>query len=297
MNLSTRQLRAFVALAQERHFTRAAQRCHLTQPAFSALIRSLEETAGARLFDRNTRRVELTVEGRVFEASAQRLLGELELALEDVRDHALRRRGRVAVAALPSLAAGWLPDLLARFHADYPGIVLQLRDALLDPCLDMVQRGEVDFAVAARRDDMTGLESVFLHADRYYLVCRKDHALARREKVRVRDLAREPVIHLARGSSVRKQLDDAIGADALTPLLEVEHLATAAGLISAGLGISIVPAMTLFHFQQAGLTIKPLQDKGLRRSLYLVRRKGRSLSMAAQAFYELLSASRLDLGP
>lgn len=297
MNLSTRQLRAFVALAQERHFTRAAQRCHLTQPAFSALIRSLEETAGARLFDRNTRHVELTVEGRVFEASAQRLLGELELALEDVRDHALRRRGRVAVAALPSLAAGWLPDLLARFHADYPGIVLQLRDGLLDPCLDMVQRGEVDFAVAARRDDMTGLESVFLHADRYYLVCRKDHALARREKVRVRDLAREPVIHLARGSSVRKQLDDAIGADALTPLLEVEHLATAAGLISAGLGISIVPAMTLFHFQQAGLTIKPLQDKGLRRSLYLVRRKGRSLSMAAQAFYELLSASRLDLGP
>ena len=297
MNLSTRQLRAFVALAQERHFTRAAQRCHLTQPAFSALIRSLEETAGARLFDRNTRHVELTVEGRVFEASAQRLLGELELALEDVRDHALRRRGRVAVAALPSLAAGWLPDLLARFHADYPGIVLQLRDALLDPCLDMVQRGEVDFAVAARRDDMTGLESVFLHADRYYLVCRKDHALARREKVRVRDLAREPVIHLARGSSVRKQLDDAIGADALTPLLEVEHLATAAGLISAGLGISIVPYITLFHFQQAGLTIKPLQDKGLRRSLYLVRRKGRSLSMAAQAFYELLSASRLDLGP
>ena len=297
MNISTRQLRAFVALAQERHFTRAAQRCHLTQPAFSALIRALEETAGVRLFDRNTRRVELTVEGRVFEASAQRLLGELELALEDVRDHAQRRRGRVAVAALPSLAAGWLPDLLARFHADYPGIVLQLRDALLDPCLDMVQRGEVDFAVAARRDDMTGLESEFLHADRYYLVCRKDHPLAGREKVRVRDLAREPVIQLARGSSVRKQLDEAIGADALTPLLEVEHLATAAGLVLAGLGISVVPAMTLFHFQQAELAIKPLQDKGLRRSLYLVRRKGRSLSMAAQTFYDLLTASRLDLGP
>lgn len=297
MNLSTRQLRAFVALAQERHFTRAAQRCHLTQPAFSALIRSLEETTGVRLFDRNTRRVELTVEGRVFEASAQRLLGELELAVEDVRDYAQRRRGRVAVAALPSLAAGWLPGLLARFHADYPGIVLQLRDALLDPCLDMVQRGEVDFAVAARRDDMTGLESVFLHADRYYLVCRKDHPLARREKLRARDLIREPVIHLARGSSVRKQLDDALGAEALTPLLEVEHLATAAGLVSAGLGVSIVPAMTLFHFQQTGLTIKPLQDRGLRRSLYLVRRKGRGLSAAAQAFYDLLSASQPKSGP
>jgi len=297
MNLSTRQLRAFVALAQERHFTRAAQRCHLTQPAFSALIRSLEDTAGVRLFDRNTRRVELTAEGKVFEASAQRLLGEIELAMEDVRDHAQRRRGRVAMAALPSLAAGWLPDLLARFHADHPGIVLQLHDALLDPCLDMVQRGEVDFAVAARRGDMTGLESDFLNADRYFLVCRKDHPLAACDKVRMRDLAREPVIQLARGSSVRKQLDDAIGADTLTPLLEVEHLATVAGLVSAGLGVSVVPAMTLFHFRRTELAIKPLQGRALTRSLYLVRRKGRSLSMAAQAFHDLLMAHRDSLNP
>ena len=69
MNLSARQLRAFVALADEKHFTRAAQRCHLTQPAFSALIRQLEDSAGLRLFDRDTRNVELTAEGRVLEAS------------------------------------------------------------------------------------------------------------------------------------------------------------------------------------------------------------------------------------
>src|SRR5690606_10850171 len=131
MNLSTRQLRAFVALADEKHFTRAAQRCHLTQPAFSALIRTLEDAAGVRLFDRNTRNVELTAEGRVLDASARRLLGELDLVVEDLRDHAARRRGHVTIAALPSLAAGWLPGLLARFHDDFPGISLQLRDALL----------------------------------------------------------------------------------------------------------------------------------------------------------------------
>ncbi|HEY9320647.1 MAG TPA: LysR family transcriptional regulator, partial [Achromobacter sp.] len=104
MNLSARQLRAFVALADERHFTRAAQRCHLTQPAFSALIRSLEDSAGLRLFDRNTRHVELTAEGRVLDASARRLLADMDLVMEDLRDHAARRRGRVALAALPSLA-------------------------------------------------------------------------------------------------------------------------------------------------------------------------------------------------
>lgn len=296
MNISTRQLRAFMALAQERHFTRAAQRCHLTQPAFSALIRTLEEAAGVRLFDRNTRRVELTAEGKVFEASAQRLLGEIELAMDDLRDHAARQRGRLAVAALPSLAAGWLPGLLAQFHAEYPGIVLQLRDALLDPCLDMVQRGEVDFAVASRRADMSGLESEFLHADRFYLVCREDHPLAERPRIRPRDLSRWPVIQLARGSSVRKQLDEALGADAFTPLLEVEHLATVTGLVLAGMGISLVPAMTLFHFQRPGLAIRPLQGKSLTRPLYLVRRKGRSLSVAAQTFYDLLLAHRAALG-
>ncbi|WP_459614053.1 LysR family transcriptional regulator [Bordetella sp. 2513F-2] len=296
MNLSSRQLRAFVALAEEKHFTRAAQRCHLTQPAFSALIRTLEDTAGVRLFDRNTRRVELTAEGRVLETSARRLLGEFELVMDDLRDYAARRRGRLAVAALPSLAAGWLPGLLARFHTEYPGIVLQLRDALLDPCLDMVQRGEVDFAVAARRADMSGLDSEFLHADRFYLVCRDDHPLALRARVPLRELGRWPVIQLARGSSVRKHLDEALGADAVAPLLEVEHLATVTGLVSAGLGVSVVPAMTLFHFQRPGLAIKPLQGRALTRPLYLVRRKGRTLSAAAQAFYDLLLAHRASLG-
>ncbi|MFP3710881.1 LysR family transcriptional regulator, partial [Paraburkholderia sp. SIMBA_009] len=90
-------------MAEERHFTRAAQRCHLTQPAFSALIRQLEDSAGLRLFDRNTRNVELTAEGRVLDASARRLLADMDLVMEDLRDHAARRRGRVALAALPSL--------------------------------------------------------------------------------------------------------------------------------------------------------------------------------------------------
>ncbi|GAB1579115.1 LysR family transcriptional regulator [Bordetella petrii] len=296
MNISARQLRAFVALADEKHFTRAAQRCHLTQPAFSALIRALEDTAGVRLFDRSTRHVELTAEGRVLDASARRLLGDLELAMEDLRDHAARRRGRVTVAALPSLAAGWLPGLLARYHQDHPGITLQLRDALLDPCLDMVQSGAADFAVAARRADMADLDSEFLHADRFFLVCRKDHPLAGRAQVRLRDLARWPLIQLARGSSVRRHLDEALGAGGAAPLLEVEHLATVTGLVCAGLGISVVPAMTLFHFQREELIIKPLAGRPLTRPLYLVRRQGRTLSSAAQALYDLLLEHRERIG-
>jgi DNA-binding transcriptional LysR family regulator len=296
MNLSARQLRAFVALAEERHFTRAAQRCHLTQPAFSALIRSLEDTAGLRLFDRSTRHVELTAEGRVLDASARRLLADMDLVMEDLRDHAARRRGRVALAALPSLAAGWLPNLLARFSQAHPGIVLDLRDALLEPCLNMVQSGQVDFAVASRRADMTDLDSEFLHADRYFLVCRADHPRAAQKSVRLRDIVRHPLIQLARGSSVRKHLDEAFGADAPLPVFEVEHLATVTGLVRAGLGVSVVPAMTLFHFASDDLRVVPLAGRALTRPLYLVQRKGRSLSVAAQALVDLLIAHRGDIG-
>ncbi len=296
MNLSSRQLRAFVALADEKHFTRAAQRCHLTQPAFSALIRSLEDSAGLRLFDRSTRHVELTAEGRVLDASARRLLADMDLAMGDLRDLADRRRGRVTLAALPSLAAGWLPTLLARFKQAHPGIVLDLRDALLDPCLDMVQNGVVDFAVASRRPDMTDLDSEFLHADRYFLVCRADHPLAQQPRVRLRDVLRHPLIQLARGSSVRKHLDEALGAEAPLPVFEVEHLATVTGLVRAGLGVSVVPAMTLFHFRSDDLRVVPLAGRALTRPLYLVRRKGRSLSVAAQALADLLIAHRGDIG-
>ena len=96
INVSTRELRAFLALAEQRNFTRAAALTHLSQPAFSALIRALEEHFGARLFDRTTRSVELTAEGDAFVDAARRLLHDAEQAVNDVRDHVARRRGRVA---------------------------------------------------------------------------------------------------------------------------------------------------------------------------------------------------------
>lgn len=295
MNLSSRQLRAFVALAEEKHFTRAAQRCHLTQPAFSALIRAIEDAAGMRLFDRSTRHVELTAEGRVLDASARRLLTDFDLVMEGLRDHAERRRGRVAVAALPSLAAGWLPPILAEFHRDYPGIALSLRDALLDPCLDMVQSGEVDFALASRRADMSDLDSEFLHADRFHVVCRADHALAAHAAVTLAQVSKWPIIQLARNSSVRQHLDVALGRRKMRPIVEVEHLATVTGLVAAGLGVSIVPGMTLFHFRRPGLVILPLSGKAPTRSLYLVKRSGRTLPVAAQTLYKLLLQHRIHI--
>lgn len=296
-HLSTRQLDAFLALAEQRNFTRAAAQCHLSQPAFSALIRALEEDLGLRLFDRSTRHVDLTGEGQNFLESARRIRAEITSALAAVRDAATLQRGRVAVALLPSLAAGWLPEVLAAYRSSHPGIEIDIADVLSEPCIERVASGKADFALAAIRADTPELQAEPFCSDDFHLVCPADHPLARRRKpIAPADLAAYPFIHLARTSSVRQYLEAAFHPEAMHTLMEVEQLATVMGMVRAGLGVSVVPALTLFHFDQPGLVTRPLALPGLLRQIYLVRRRDRSLSVAAQALYALVMAQRPGQG-
>lgn len=290
-DLSTRQLRAFAALADQRNFTRAALTCHLSQPAFSALIGTLETALGTRLFDRDKRRVQLTPEGRLFEGPARRLLEDMGSALENLASHVELRKGRVRVAALPSLAAGWLPAVFAEFMQAWPGITLDLHDALSDECIALVRSGQADFALAVPGAG-AGLSDLSAHklcADGFHLVCLKDHPLASETCLTAAKLLPWPFIQMTRNSSVRQALDAALHPLRLNAVFEVEHLATVRGLVEAGLGISVVPALTLFHFRGAVVT-RPLPLPSLTRTVHLVQRQGVSLSVAAQALHDLIVA-------
>jgi DNA-binding transcriptional LysR family regulator len=293
INISTRALRAFISLVEQKSFTRAASDNHLSQPAFSALIRALEEEVGARLFERTTRSVELTAEGTVFVDAARRLLRDAEEAMTDLRDHVARRRGRVSIAVLPSLAAGWLPPLLARFHKEHPGIELDVADALSDECVSRVRLGRTDFALAATKVEAAELRTERFCTDRFHLVCRRDHALARgRGPVTLNDLLPHPIIQLARSSSVRQYIESTIYPRQLRTVLELEQLSSVAGMVRAGLGVTVVPSLTLFHFAHPDLVSRPVQAKGLTREVFLVRRSDRGLSIAAQALCDLLMKHR-----
>jgi len=292
MNISARDINAFLALAQHQHFTRAAAQCHLSQPAFSALIRALEETVGLRLFERSTRHVLLTPEGERFLQSALRIQAEIEACRQAMRDTAQLKRGRVAIALLPSLAAGWLPGVLQVFVQRHPGVELEIADVLSEPCIARVAGGEADFALAAIRADTPELQAEPFCSDGFHLVCRSDHPLAARRRLRPADLRHWPFVHLARHSSVRQYLDAAFFPDTMQTLVEVEQLATVMGLVAAGLGISVVPALSLFHFDKPGLVTRPLPLPEMDRQIYLVRRRGASLSVAAQAMYALVREMR-----
>src|SRR5438552_2564622 len=120
-NISTKLLHAFLALDECRHFTRAAERCHLSQSAFSVVIQKLETTVGAQLVERDTRNVTLTAEGEIFVEVARSLVADIESAFSDMADYVARRKGRVSIAALPSLAANGLPAVIAQYKKQYPG--------------------------------------------------------------------------------------------------------------------------------------------------------------------------------
>ncbi len=292
MNLSSRDIQAFLALVDLKNFTRAANACHLSQPAFSALIKSLEDSVGLRLFDRSTRHVFLTKEGERFLQSALRLQAEFAACEKAMRDTVQLAQGHVAVALLPSLAAGWLPAVLQQFLARYPGVALSVLDVLSEPCIAAVANGEADFALAAIRVDTPDLKAEPFCSDDFHLVCRADHPLAQQVTLVVEDLQPWPFVHLARHSSVRQYLDAAFLPHAMHTLVEVEQLATVMGLVHAGLGISVVPALSLFHFDKPGLVTRPLLLPHMDRQIYLVRRREHSLSAAAHALYCLMLANR-----
>src|SRR5450830_1315183 len=270
---SSAVLEAFGALVQTRHFTRAAERCHLSQSAFSQKIRRLEAAVGARLFERSTRQVSLTPEGELLAQEVLRLEQELQQALGRLQALAGLQAGRVAVAAVSSKEKVWLPGLVAEWRQRHPQVQLTLHDTLAQGATTLLREGRVDFALTAG-GDLREFDTEVLCTEPYWLVCPATHPLAARAAAGAgwQDLAGEELIHLARSSSV----------------LEVEHLATLAALVRAGLGLSLVPELTLFHFRDAGLVALPFNEPALARPLVLARRKGQALSVAAQALRAML---------
>lgn len=289
LNVSLKLLKAFLTLSEHRNFTRAAERSHVSQSAFSGMIQRLEEEVGTRLFDRNTRNVVLTPEGELLAEAAKHLVNDIEWTFSDLHDYVAKKKGRVGIASLPSVSGDWLPPVLAEYRRLYPGIAIEVHDVLSDECLDQLQRGQVDIALAAPNATMEEFASEHFCTDSFYLICRRDHPLAQKATVNMEDLRGSDFIHLARATSIHQFVVNAIGSTGInTPSFEVRNLSTMAGMILHGLGISLLPGLTLFEFQHPELTAIPLAPPGISRAIQIIWRKDKPLSVAAQAMLELV---------
>ena len=188
MNITLRQIQAFRTVAEFGSFTRAAERLNLAQPALSLSIRDLERELSLKLFDRTTRRVELTGAGREFLQSADKLLADLDRAVRNAQDLSERKRGRIVVAAPPLLAAMIVPAAIAEYNKAFPGIDVGLVDARNDQILEKLRSGEADCAIGTFDERADGIRREVLAQDALALFCAPSSALAKHKRVRWRDL-------------------------------------------------------------------------------------------------------------
>ena len=293
MNVTIRQLEILVAAADAGSFSKAAAALSITQPALSEAIRRIEGELGFRVFERTTRSVTLTADGRQAVATARDVVRNFKDAMSDL---AARQggRARMVIAALPSVACAVLPLALRDFGASHPDAEVIIHDVQHERVLALLADGVADLAVTFRPARLDGLSFEDAAADAMHLVCRRDHPLAARKRVRWRDLGDHPFVGMTGISSVRRLTDAALITAAPTSVTryEVEQIPSAIALVEAGLGITALPALTFSMFQGRQLVMRPLIDPPMQRRIGFVRRRDRKPSPASQ---DLADALRIHL--
>ena len=246
MDLEPRLLRYFIAVAEERHFSRAAERLHISQPPLSYAIRQLESTLGVQLLERTSRHVALTEAGRVLYREAQALLRQSEAVGTLVQRVDAGLRGRLRIGFVGSMLYRGLPDLLASMRAALPEVEHVLTELNSHDQLEAVRRGELDLGFIHANPAPGEVRTLDLVAEPFVLCLPDTDPLAQRRRVALRALAKHDFILFARETSPSYHetvLALCVNAG-FHPVIrhEVRHWLSVAALVSQGLGVSIVPA-------------------------------------------------------
>lgn len=292
MNFDLADLRAFLAVADLGSFRAGSDLLHLSQSALSRRIDKLEDALGVQLFTRTTRKVELTTVGRAFVHRARNVLNELDIALLGIQDVAERLSGEVTLACVPSAVGHFLPTVFDEYHLRYPRIRIRVLDEASSDVLLAVTRGDADFGVTYIGTQEADIDFRPLIEEAFVLACPLAHPLARRKSVPWKDLGEHDYIALAQGSGNRFLIDQALARAPTRPrwFCEVNHVPALVSLVTAGLGVGVVPRMALPPDGHQGLVAVPLVDPKVSRTLGLISRRGRPLPAAAQLLFDMLVA-------
>lgn len=283
-------LHAFIAIAHNGSFRQAAELLNRSQSAISMQIRQLEEQLGVPLFHRTTRRVRLTQEGERLLVFAQRALTDWESGLRQIREAADIMRGTLAIACVPTVAATRLPKALALFQADYPGISIRLRELAAEELFDSVRRQEVDFAIGPEVDQLSEFTFVPFANDPIHALTSPAYPIGRKGGVSLAALCRVPVLLSSRSSALRRVLDRELAARNLSfdVKFEVLHVHTLFAFVAHGLGVAIMPKLSIPESLDASLRSLRISDPPLTRTINIVTLRGQSLSPAARKLSDII---------
>ena len=284
MNLQ--RLRYFVAVAEELHFGRAAERLHMSQPPLSQQIRLLERELDTTLFDRSTRRVTLTDAGAFLYPEAVRLLSAADGVDRVMDQHRHGRAGTLRVGFVDSAAYEVMPRVLSEYRRRWPRVGYELHTMSSDEQVQALRAGRIDLGIGRAAADARNVEATLVMHEPLLVAVGASHRLAGAPQARLRDLAGESIIGFDRrvSPSLHAVLAGMLGAEGVTydPIIEATEYATILGFVAAGEGIAIVPA-SVQTFRPPDLQYVTLRDRSASVRLLLLTRSGEAPPLVAQA--------------
>jgi len=297
--MELRQLRHFLVVAEEHHFTRAAERLNIVQSGLSASIHALEEDLGAPLFVRTTRRVELTEAGRLLAIEAQRALAAAEAGRNAVAAVRGLIRGTLTIGVMQGFPPSVdLPEMLGRFHRKYPGVDIRLVQAGSKQLLEDVRAGRLDLAFpAVAGEPPLGVFTRALAQSPLVLACAAAHRLASRAHVTLDDLRDEDFVEFQHDWAARVLVDRAFAESRMTRrrAFEVNDLCVLSDLVAHGLGVAVVPQAVVAGDDR--LRCVPLRPAALMWEVVVATAGEEPSSMAARALLEIVLAQHGALAP
>jgi DNA-binding transcriptional LysR family regulator len=289
-SLSSRQLRAVLAVAEYRSFVAAASSLKMSQPALTRTVKQIEVELGVPLFYRSTRQVAITDAGKEFTAFAERLLNDLKISVANMRELADRPRGQVVVASVVSLANAVLPTLIAAYSRRFPGIEVHLREGLHGVVRDEVRGGLADFGIGYTDDLPGAFMAETLGIETFHVILPRDHALARRRKIELQALVGSPLVSFPPESRTRRIVDGAAAAAGLSfeYVMTTNRLPTLHGLVRNRVGLAVVPVSERPSSSDQDLVSRPLKGRRLSCPIGVMRLRERELTPAATEFLSVV---------
>jgi LysR family transcriptional regulator, hydrogen peroxide-inducible genes activator len=278
------QLRYFLAVAKTGSFSRAAETCHVSQPSLSQQILKLEDELGEALFERLRRRTVLTASGELLRMRAERIVAEVEEARREVRDASGAVRGKVALGVLPTIAPYLLPKIITGFGGRHPEVEIVVHEDMTARLVQAIDANELDIALLSLPVVGRALEVEELFTEELLLTLPAGHRLARKKTINLSDLEQERFIVMKEGHCLGAQAVEFCREKGFNPQVTCRsaQVETIQALVEAGVGVSLVPAMAQHPACPGQLIYRSLTGSKPMRTIALISRKRRDLSLAAK---------------
>ena len=296
-DLKLKDLRYLVAVADTRHFGRAAERSFVSQPTLSAQLKKLEEYLGVQLIERAPKRVSLTVAGEEIVERARRILEASEEIVELAKGHCDPLAGRLKLALLPTIGPYLLPNVAGKLRKQLPRLELMLYEYQTDVMLEKLHSGEIDVGILALPVNLDGLDSYELYKEPFTVAMPVNHRLSGRKSIKLEDLRDETLLLLEDGHCLRDQaLDICAGADLHEKQdFRATSLETLRQMVASGVGITLLPELAGRGAYGAarGVTIKPFVKPVPTRTVGAVWRKSSARRAVILALAKQIEAHAL----